>query len=248
MSKIILEARGDVAVLRLNDGVTHPISPAMLDDLATALLTVEADYGGLVLAGGDKFFCIGFDLPTLLTLDRNGMTAFYRKFNAVVLGLHTLPLPTCGVVAGHATAGGCVLATTCDFRVAVPGKKLIGLNEVKLGLPVPYLCDLILRQMVGDRTATRMLFEGAFLSMQAAERCGLVDTLAPAEEAEALAIARVAAMAAYPREALRVMKANRVRVTRRKYEHNIEVDTRTFLDCWFGADVQRRLREAAKMF
>ena len=52
-------------------------------------------------------------------------------------------------VAGHAVAGGCVLALATDLRLIAAGKKLIGLNEVTIGLPVPYLADLALRQLVG---------------------------------------------------------------------------------------------------
>ena len=55
------------------------------------------------------------------------------------------------------------------------GKKRIGLNEIQLGVPVPYLADLILRQIVGDRTATEMLYTGAIMPAAAALEVGLVD-------------------------------------------------------------------------
>ena len=38
----------------------------------------------------------------------------------------------------------------------------MGLNEIKLGLPVPYLPDCLLRQLVGVRTARDMMETGEF--------------------------------------------------------------------------------------
>ena len=46
--------------------------------------------------------------------------------------LYSLKIPTVALIAGHAPAGGTMLATACDFRVMVNNPKLtIGLNEVR---------------------------------------------------------------------------------------------------------------------
>jgi enoyl-CoA hydratase/carnithine racemase len=91
MSKVNLEAHDAVAVLRLKNGVTNAISPELVDDLLATMKQMKIEFNGMVLAGGDKFFCIGFDLPKLLQLDRPEMTEFYVRFNQAVLDLYTLP-------------------------------------------------------------------------------------------------------------------------------------------------------------
>ncbi len=248
MPKIMIESHGETAILRLNNGVTNAISPDLIDDLSEKLITVEKDFQGVILAGGEKFFCIGFDLPELLILDRIEMTDFFKKFNHLLLHLFTLPLPTCCSISGHAIAGGNILALTCDYRYAASGENLIGLNEIKLGVPVPYLADLILRQIVGDRTATEILYGGEFMTTTDAKQLGLIDEIFPQTDVEGQALETVTELAARPQAAFSEIKANRVEKIRQKYGENCMQKNEKFLDCWFSEPVQGLLKEASQKF
>jgi enoyl-CoA hydratase/carnithine racemase len=248
MSKVVIEDHDSLAIIRLNNGVTNAINPALVEDLSVAVKQVEGQFHGAVLAGGDKFFSIGFDLPELLKLDRDGVTRFFYNFNRAAFDLFILPLPTACAIAGHATAGGNILALTCDYRFAPEGKKLIGLNEVKLGVPVPYLADLILRKIVGDRAATEMLYGGELMPFSEAEKIGLVDEVLPQDKVEDRALEKVAEFAALPRPAFEAIKATRVEAIRILYEENYKLKHETFLDCWFTQQTQELLAEAAKKF
>ena len=248
MPKIMLESHGEIAILRLNNGVTNAISPDLIDDLSEKLITVEKDFRGVVLAGGDKFFCIGFDLPALLMLDRIEMADFFNKFNHLLLSLFTLPLPTCCSISGHAIAGGNILALTCDYRYAASGEELIGLNEIKLGVPVPYLADLMLRQIVDDRIATEILYSGEFMTIPDAKQLGLVDEIFPHTDVEGQAIKKVTELITLPRAAFSEIKANRVEKIRQRYEENRILKNEKILDCWFSEPVQELLKEASQKF
>lgn len=248
MEQVSIEAHGDVVLLRLANGVTNAIGPTMVDDLLEALQTVQLNYRGMVLAGGEKFFSMGLDLPLLLTLDQDDMAQFFDRFNTAALALYTLPMPTFCAMAGHAIAGGTILALTCDFRYAVPEKKMMGLNEVKLGVPVPYLADLMLRQIVGDRTATPMLFGGEFLSLTEARDMGLVDETASIEALEEQVLSRAADLAAQPSPAFAETKASRTETVRIRYEQHGKAKNKAFIKCWFTPEVQRLLKQAAGKF
>ena len=248
MPKVILETHDAVATLRLNNGVINAISPELLDDIANALIQIKSEFKGMVLAGGEKFFCIGLDLPGLLQLGRAEMVEFYLNFMQVVLDLYTLPMPTACALNGHATAGGTIFALSSDFRFASTGRKLIGLNEVKLGLPVPYLADLILRQVVGDRCATEMMFKGEFVESEKAQEIGLVDAIFSPEDLEEKAVAKIAEMAALPPNGLTLIKNNRVGAVRSQYEAVRSTEADLFLGCWFNPSVQEQLKEAAGRF
>lgn len=76
------------------------------------------------------------------------------------LALYTLPKPVVAAITGHAIAGGCILALCCDYRFISEGRKLMGLNEVKLGVPVPYLADRVLHALVGTRYAREIIESG----------------------------------------------------------------------------------------
>ena len=248
MSKVTLEARDAIAVLRLNNGVTNAISPELVEDLAKKVKRIKSEFKGMVLAGGDKFFSIGLDLPTLLQLARPDMTEFYVRFTQAVLDLYALPIPTACAIDGHATAGGAIIALSSDFRFASSGRKFIGFNEVKLGVPVPYLADLILRQIIGDRCATELMFTGEFVESQQAQKIGLIDDVFSSEDLEEKAVAKIAGLAASPPYGMMVIKNNRIAAVRFGYEEMRSSDADWFVNCWFNPAVQALLREAAKKF
>jgi enoyl-CoA hydratase/carnithine racemase len=247
VQKVVIEGQGENALLRLNGGVTNALNPELVEDLGEALRTVERRFRGLVLAGGEKFFSMGLDLPTLIPMERDEFTEFYVAFNRVVLALFTLPMPTCCAIAGHAVAGGTIIALGCDYRFAVSEKKL-GLNEIRLGVPVPYLADLILRQIVGDRQATEMIYGGDFLAATDAARFGLVDALHARETLDARAVEKVTAIASHPHKAFIEIKKNRVESIRDRYEQCHIAKNNAFIDCWFSDPVRRLLDAAAQKF
>ncbi|MCP4134155.1 MAG: enoyl-CoA hydratase/isomerase family protein [bacterium] len=248
MNKVVIEAQGDVAVVRITNGVTNVVNPELIEDLMIALETVKKDFRGMVLAGNTKFFVIGFDVPTLLKLDRPGMVDFFHRFNQLTLDLFTLPLPTACAVAGHAIGGGNILALTGDYRFMAEGKKRIGLNEIQLGLPVPFLADLILRQVVGDRTATEMLYTGTMMTADEALKAGLVDEAAPEGELEQKAIEKISNLAKFSGEGFAAIKANRTDAICAAYEAGFAKKNEQFVDCWFSKDVQDQLIKAAEKF
>lgn len=248
MDKITIEEKGDIAILRLTNGVTNAIGPEMIRELLEALSQIQEKFRGMVLAGGEKFFSMGWDLPYLLTLDRPGMAEFFYGFNDVCLALFTLPLPTVCAVRGHAVAGGHILATSCDFRLAAQGKTKFGLNEIHLGVPVPYLADMIQRQILSDPVATKMLVQGNLFSVDEAVAMALVDEVVTVGDVEEQAMAMVSELAALPAAAFACIKENRVESVQRRYERRFVKKNEAFLDCFFSPDIRGRLEEAAEKF
>jgi enoyl-CoA hydratase/carnithine racemase len=248
MSKILVEHQGNIAVLTLNNGVTNAIGPDLVNELSENLHQIRNEAGGIVLCGGEKFFSIGFDLPVLLTMNRPEMSEFFYQFNQLTLDLYTVPFPSACAVSGHATAGGNILALTCDYRFAVSGTKKIGLNEIRLGLPVPHLPDMILRQIVGDRAATRMLYSGELISLTDAASIGLIDETCPAEKLRQSAIEKVAGLAAFHARPFSAIKENRVEEIKDSYEKNKRAKNEFFLDCWFSESTQKILKATSQKF
>lgn len=248
MEKVKIEEHEDVALLRLDNKVSNAISSQMIENLSAAINRIKVEFRGLVLAGGEKFFSMGFDLPALLKLDRSGVTEFFYSFNQVVLNIYTLSIPTACAITGHAIAGGTILASSCDYRFLASGRKLMGLNEIKLGVPVPYLTDLMLRQIVGDRAATEMIYQGEFIEPEKALSIGLADEVLSQDKVESRAIEKITELAALPGQAFAAIKTNRVEAIRLAYEKNYKAKNEIFLDCWFSQQVQELLSKAADKF
>lgn len=90
------------------------------------------------------------------------------------------------VFQGNAPAGGCLLAMSCEYRVMVGSKFVIGLNETQLGLFAPKWFQDTMVSIIGPRQTELALTSGKLFSAQEALKIGLIDELVASEE-EALA-------------------------------------------------------------
>jgi enoyl-CoA hydratase/carnithine racemase len=248
MTAVTVESHGKVALLRLTNGVTNAIGPALVADFSSALSLVATDFRGCVLAGGTKFFSIGLDLPALVHLSRQEMSRFWDDFDQAVLDFYCLPLPSAAAIAGHATAGGTILALGADFRLIAAGRKLMGLNEINIGVPVPFLAALMLRQIVGERTARDLQYKGDLIHPETAKSVGLVDDIGPEEKIEALALEAIGALADKPPGAFGLIKRYRTETLVRLFESRRREKKEEMLACWFQPTVQDLLKKAAEKF
>lgn len=248
MGNVRIEQSGEVTVARLDNGVTNSVNPELVESLSAALRSIEKESSGMVLAGGEKFFCIGLALPELLTLNRSDMTDFWYRFNQVTLDLYTLPIPTACAMAGHAPAVGTIWACACDFRFAAEEKTTIGLNEIQLGIPTPFIADLLLRQIVGDQTANGLLFTGKLITSMQAGEINLVNYVYRKSDVEDQAIMKIHEMTAFSKAAYGAIKAARSTDIRKKYEQNHKEHHKLFIETWFGNHAQKLLNEALKHF
>jgi len=251
METITVEQHGATAVVKLSRGVTNAINMQLIGELADCLQAVNRDPAvrGLVLgSANDKFFSIGLDIPTLFDLTRQDFTAFCRAYSRVCLELYTLPKPTVAALSGHATAGGCIVALCCDYRFMAQGRKLMGLNEIKLGVPVPYLADCILRQLVGVRNARDIMDTGEFYLPEQSLAVGMVDKVLPLEQLLPQSIEKATAIGALPQEAFAIIKRNRIEAVERELLAHEEEQVRSFVECWYLDATRERLKEAIKRF
>jgi enoyl-CoA hydratase/carnithine racemase len=248
MSSFVLENYEEVAILRLNNGVTNSLSPALIDELGVLLKEIESKYRGLVVAGGDKFFSIGLELPTLLKLDKKGMSDFYYNCVNAMFHLYTMKIPTACAAKAHAIAAGTIILLTCDYRYAASGRTLIGLNEIQLGLPVPYLADLMLRSVAGDSSATDLMYSGEMIDALTAEKKGILNEAPAKEDVEKRAIEKIHGLSKLPSQSFEAIKANRVEVVKSMYERGSVEKNEEFLRQWFTPSTQELLKDAAKKF
>lgn len=246
-----IEIDDEIAVVRVNRGTTNAISPDLVSRLADIIGWVggEANVRGLVLTGdNEKFFSIGFDLPLLISYSHTEFASFYRAFNLMCLSLYTLAKPTAAAISGHATAGGCILALCCDYRLVAAGRRLLGLNEIKLGVPVPYAADRILRETVGSRIARRVVESGEFFLPEAALELGLVDEVLPPQELLQRAIDKVRSLGALPGPSFAEIKHSRTRDIEQQIRSRLDETDKAFVECWYSQPARLQLNEALARF
>ena len=239
---VTLTRDGATGVVRLERAHGNAINDAFLESLVAALAEAEADPAlrGVLLTAGGKIFCPGLDLQELVTLDREEMERFMRRFSAAVLTLYTFPKPVVAVLHGHALAGGCVLAMCADWRVLRRGA-VTGLNEVKVGVPLPFGVALIVRDAVPENKLTAVALLGRNTSDEEAVAAGLADELAEADGVEALGRARLEEFIAKDTFAFAVTK----RYLRSPVVERVRANDRLllpeWLDGWFSQGTRARI-------
>ena len=251
MELVSTEHLDGVAVLRLCHGVTNALNPELVTQLVEAIEDAECDPAvhGLVLSSAnEKFFSIGLDLPGLFYLTRKEFEFFWRKVTHTFLKLHALPLPTAAALTGHAIAGGCVLALCCDYRLMADRRKLMGLNEAKLGVPVPSVADLMLQGLVGVQNARKIIDGGRFYPPKASLRLGMVDELVPLEQVLEKAIDKVRLASPSATESFARRKRARVASIQTRVVAGQEEETELFIDLWYSDEVRALLKEAMEKF
>ncbi len=135
MHPVTSTAIGDVAVIDFDDGKANALSHDVVDGLRDALGTaVAGPAGAIAIVGRAGRFSAGFDLNVMRT---DGAIELMNKGADLALELFTCPKPVVFGVTGHALAMGAVLLCTPDYRVGATGDFKIGLNEVRISMPVP---------------------------------------------------------------------------------------------------------------
>jgi len=241
-SAVTLTKDGDAAILRLTRDHGNAINDALVEALLAALAEVEADPGvrGVLLASTGKIFCPGLDLKELILLDRPGMERFMHRFSSAVLALYTFPKPVVAAMHGHALAGGCVLGLCADWRVLRRGA-LVGLNEVKVGVPLPFGVSHIVRDAVPRHEVAAVALLGRNFSDEAAVAAGLAHELWDADGFEAHCRERLAEFTSKDGPALSVTKRYlRSPVVERIRAHN-RLLMPEWLDGWFSPGTRARI-------
>lgn len=180
---IKVETDGTLALVTLNrPDKRNAISAGMIAELLAALRDLESGSERVaIVTGAGKAFCAGMDLDSLKSLatqsaeenlaDARRTAGFFRR-------LWSFPKPLIAAVNGAALAGGCGIATLCDFTLAVP-EATFGYTEVRVGF-MPALVSMFLERQVGEKLARDLFLTGRILDAAEAKAIGLVTRIIPA--------------------------------------------------------------------
>ena len=223
----------------------NAINGALVDDLAAACRQAEedAEVRGLMLAASGKLFCPGLDLQELIELDRPAMADFLDRFNRCILALYRFPKPMLARMHGHAIAGGCVLALTADWRV-LREDALVGLNEVRVGVPFPYGVAMILREAVTARVEEVALFGRNYQGADAVA-AGLVHEIHAGPDFDEHCRARLGELMDKDSQAFSITKRYLRSPTVDRILNHEQVMAHEFIDSWFSPSTQERLHRIA---
>lgn len=173
MSPVTTAMIGDVAVIDFDDGKANALSHDAVDGLRDALsAAVAGPAKAVALVGRTGRFSAGFDLDVMRT---DGAIDLMNKGADLALELFTCPKPVVFGVTGHALAMGAVLLCTPDYRVGAAGDFKIGLNEVRISMPVPPFATELARDRLSPAAFTRAIGLATIFEPHEAASIGWLD-------------------------------------------------------------------------
>ncbi len=173
MGPVTSTSIGDVAAIDFDDGKANALSHDAVDGLREALsAAVTGPSKAITLIGRAGRFSAGFDLDVMRT---DGALDLMGKGADLALELFTCPKPVVFGVTGHALAMGAVLLCTPDYRVGATGDFKIGLNEVRISMPVPPFATELARDRLSPVAFTRAVGLAMISSPEEAVDIGWLD-------------------------------------------------------------------------
>ncbi len=239
---------GAIRCLQLARPPVNALNPALCRALIAALEAANSDgVQGVVLAGSPKIFSAGLDVPYLLSIsdDRRAVLECWQAFFGVARLLAASRVPVVAALTGHSPAGGCVLALCCDYRVMArsidPARPFaIGLNETQVGLVVPEGIQRLMRRVVGEYRAERLLIAGEMLTAERALEIGLVDELVEVDRVVPRAVAWLQALLTLPQAPMLQTRA----IARAAVVDALSpdaIDLERFVEQWWEPETQQAL-------
>ncbi len=183
-STLLLEITGNLATITLNrPEKRNAISTQMMAELQTALDQIEKSHARVaIVTGSGKAFCAGMDLDMLAAIAKQSPAENQedsRRIAKMFRRIWSYPRPLIAAVNGAAYAGGCGIATLCDFTLAVPEAKF-GYTEVKIGF-LPAIVSVFLTRQIGEKRSRDLLLTGRIIEAPEAKEFGLVSEVVQAE-------------------------------------------------------------------
>lgn len=192
---VIIEHTGAIAVITISrPEVRNAMNREAAEALAAALDELDGrdDLRAGILTGAGGFFCAGMDLKAFAATGERPLTDSRGAFGIVE---RPPSKPLIAAVEGPALGGGFEIALACDMVVAAQ-EASFGLPEVRRGLVAAAGGVLRIGERLPRNLALELVTTGDRISATRAYELGLVNRVAPAGEALAVAHELAATIAA----------------------------------------------------
>lgn len=207
LKTLLVEQSGSVVTVTLNrPSKLNAVDRQMTSDLEAlnAWLAGHPEIRVVMITGSGDAFCAGDDVVEVGTLDLAEATRLSHRQASLYLAWERLPQVFIAAVNGFAFGGGCVLAYSCDFRIAAHSSRF-SMPEIKLGWPPGYGIAQ-LTALIGKSRSLELCLTGKQITAQQAHQYGLVHEVVPQARVMATAKELAQELMAQPAEALRLTK------------------------------------------
>lgn len=181
LETLTVEVSNRIATVILNrPRAANAINVKMTDELERLVAWLAGhpqEVRIVVISGAGDFFSGGVDLKDVAGLSLEAARSLSLRQANVCLALEQLPQPVIATVNGPALGGGCVVAYSCDLRLASHAAHF-AMPEIQRGWP-PGFGIAQLTALVGKARALEMCLTGQKVTAARALEWGLVNGLVP---------------------------------------------------------------------
>lgn len=229
---------------------------AMTGEMLTALAAVLGDFeqnplvGALLITGAGSAFCSGGDVKGFSErggeggqsseVDPDRVRVQQDQQRATVGRIYGFSKPTVAALPGAAAGAGVGIALAADLRIGCP-RTLFATAFVNVGLSGDYGSAWLLDRLVGPSRARELLFLGERIDAERSLSMGLVNSLVPADQLAAEALALAGRLANGPRQALAGMKENLLRAPERDLFSAMDAEVPLHMACGVADDHREAL-------
>jgi len=182
MGKLVSYERSEgVSTITADDGKVNAMSVAMMQEINVALDQAEEHGSVVILTGRDGIFSAGFDLAVF----KQGMEPLMEMLRVgarLTERLLSFPFPVIAACSGHGIAMGSFLLMSADVRIGVDGPFKIGMNEVAIGMTLPYFAVEIARHRLTPAYFDRAAILAELYSPQEAITPGFLDRVVSSDQ------------------------------------------------------------------
>jgi len=190
--RLIRYAAGErVARITLNRAdKRNALDESMVGELTSAFAAAarDANIKVVVLAAAGPAFCAGADIvqmERMSTYDLEQNRTDSLRLATLFRTMYEIRKPVIALVHGPALAGGCGLASVCDFVLAARERATFGYTEVHAGF-VPAIVSVYLAKRIGEGRARELILRGKIISATEAEAIGLITAAVDDDQLETM--------------------------------------------------------------
>lgn len=186
-----VEQLGSVMVVELQEPPHNFLTPALVEEVATALEEASRDrsIGCAVLAAQGRSFCAGanFGGGGPRSEGRELLGGLTERLYAGAARLCSIGIPIVAAVHGPAIGGGLGLAMTANVRVTCPEARFCA-NFAALGIHQGFGLSVTLPEIIGPSRASLVLLTARRYGGEEATRLGMADVCVAADQVRGTAL------------------------------------------------------------
>lgn len=245
MAFLSVSKNDNITTITLSRGKVNALNEIMVEQLNDCFTDLEADQktASVILMGQGKFFSFGFDIPEFLNYPKDDFVRYLTKFTDLYTRIFLFPKPVVAALNGHTIAGGCMLATACDYRIMVSDRSKISLNEIGFGSSVFAGSAEMLGFCAGWKNAETILYSGAMYSADEALGLGLIDKVSSGDDLINEAEKKARDLGQKENDAFSSIKGLLRKPVAERMVRREKESIQEFVDIWYSEKTWEKLRK-----